>query len=90
MTHNEPRSDFWSLNSEALAEQCSLIAHSDPAAIDDRTRAEAGQLFEEWEEAIHMPEVEFEDKERRAAQLAALRKRTIEILVRVSLRQEEG
>jgi hypothetical protein len=61
-----------------------LIANGDSPAIDAATRAEASQLASEWHNALNMPKATFQDQERRVAQLDALQKRTIEILVRIS------
>ena len=75
--------DFWSLKSTQLARECRVIANGDDLVVDEAVRAEARQLAADWQDAIHMPQDEFADQARRASQLAALRKRTIEILVHV-------
>jgi hypothetical protein len=75
--------DFWSLKAVQLARECRQIAQSGSAEIDDRLRTEAALLSAEFQDALHMPQDEFEDEARRAAQLASLRKRAIEILVKV-------
>jgi hypothetical protein len=41
-------------------------------------------LASDWRIAIDMPRDEFDDQARRAARIAALRKRTIEILVKLT------
>ncbi|MGA2671652.1 MAG: hypothetical protein ABSE99_00380 [Terracidiphilus sp.] len=84
MEHEESGTSVWSLTSSQLAKECRLIAEGNSPAIDKALRDEARRLQTEWKDAIHMPEGEFGDKARRAAQMAALRKRTIEILVKVS------
>jgi hypothetical protein len=76
--------DFWSLTSSQLAAQIGLIANGDSGGIDDGTRAEASLLASEWQAALSLPKAAFEEQEQRAAQLDALQKRTIEILVSVS------
>ncbi|MGB8259400.1 MAG: hypothetical protein WCE75_03575 [Terracidiphilus sp.] len=80
----DPNTDFWSLTPSRLASQCALIAQGSVDGADDADRAEAANLVTEWQEALDMPIQAFEDRERQAAQVGALRKRTIEILVRVS------
>jgi len=82
----DPNPDFWALKPSQLAAECSSLAGADPATVEDDLRAEAAQLATEWKDAIQMPVDEFEAQARRAAQIAALRKRTIEILVRVTAR----
>jgi hypothetical protein len=51
--------------------------------VEERLRTEAKQLAAELEEALRMPQEEPEDKARRAGYLAALKKRAIEIYIRV-------
>ena len=84
MANEDSTVNFWSLNSSQLAAQIGLIANGDSPAVDAATRAEASQLASEWHEVLNMPEATFQDQECRAAQLDALQKRTIEILVRKS------
>jgi hypothetical protein len=76
--------NFWSLTSSQLAAQITLIANGDPAVIDDATRAEASQLATEWQDVLNLPKATFAEQEQRTAQLDALQKRTIEVLVSVS------
>jgi len=87
MANDNSMVDFWSFTSSQLASQIGLIASGDTPGIDDRTRAEASQLASKGHEALNLPKASFEDQERRVAQLDALQKRTIEILVRASLRE---
>lgn len=75
--------DFWSLKAVQLAKECRQIAQNDTAEIDESLRVEAKLLAAEFHDALLMPQDEFEDEARRAAQLASLRKRAIEILVKV-------
>jgi len=84
MEHEDSGTNFWALSSSQLAAQIALIANGDQTAIDDATRVEAGLLVAEWQDALKMPEATFDDEEIRVAQLAGLKKRTIEILVKVS------
>jgi len=60
------------------------IGNGDPATYDEATRAEAGLLAAEWHDALKLPKASMEDQSRRAIQLDALQKRSIEILVRLS------
>jgi hypothetical protein len=84
MANSDSTVNFWSLSSSELASKIGLIASGDSPGINDATRAEASQLASEWHEVLNMPEATFQDQECRAAQLDALQKRTIEILVRKS------
>jgi hypothetical protein len=77
-------SDFWNFTPEQLAKACSSLTKESSAALNDKMRAEAGQLAVEWKEALEMPQHEFGQKERRAARIAGLGKRTIEILVKLN------
>ncbi len=75
--------NFWSLKAVQLAKECRQIAQSDSPQIDENLRAEAKLLAAEFHDALLMPQDEFAEEARRAAQLASLRKRAIEILVKV-------
>jgi hypothetical protein len=75
--------DFWLMKPSELGKECSSIAQAVNSTIDPKLRAEAGQLAAEWREAIAMPTGIAFDESRRAALIAALRRRTIEILIRV-------
>jgi hypothetical protein len=66
-----------------LARECRLIAGGSPGAVEDWLRAEAKLLAAELEEALLMPQDEPEDKARRAGYLAALKKRAIEVFIKV-------
>jgi hypothetical protein len=87
MRHDDTRDDIWSLSSSQLATRCSSIAESDSPAADEALRAEAERLHAEWQDALHLPHEDFDEQARRSALLLALRKRTIEILVRIGQRQ---
>jgi hypothetical protein len=76
------RTNFWALTSSQLAAQIALIANGDLTAIDATTRAEAGLLVAEWQDALKMPKATLDDEESRVAQLAGLKKRTIEVLIK--------
>jgi hypothetical protein len=72
------------MKSAQLARECRRIANDGGGATDARLRAEAVQLAAEFQEALLLPQDDFQDQARRAAMLASLRKRAIEILVKVS------
>jgi hypothetical protein len=84
MKHEDSGTGFWSLSSSQLAAQIGLIADGDPSAIDDATRAEAGLLVAEWQDALKMPKATLVEEENRIAQLGGLKKRTIEVLIKAS------
>ncbi|MDR3725567.1 MAG: hypothetical protein P4K86_00855 [Terracidiphilus sp.] len=73
----------WSMTAAALARECHQIASGSSVEAADRLRAEAKQLAAELEEALQMPQEDFEDAARRAGHLAALKKRAIEIFIKV-------
>jgi hypothetical protein len=83
MANQDTTLDVWSMTAAELARECYLIASGSPAAVEDRLRAEAKQLAAELEEALRMPQEEPEDAARRAGRLAALKKRAIEIFIKV-------
>jgi hypothetical protein len=83
MANQDTTLDFWSMTAAALARECHQIASGSPGAVDERLQAEAKQLAVELEEALQMPQDDFENRARRAGHLAALKKRAIEILVKV-------
>lgn len=83
MRHDEARDDIWSLNSVQLASRCRSIADGAYSQADKAIEAEAGRLHAEWQEAIRLPKGDFSDEARRSALLLALRKRTIEILLKI-------
>ena len=86
MANEDSTVNFWSLTSSQLAEQIGSIASENSPGIDAATSAEASQLASEWHDALNIPKATFQDQEHRVVQLDALQKRTIEILVRISLR----
>lgn len=75
--------DFWALKPIELARECEMIANGQVVAAGEELRVEARRLASEWDQTAHMPVLEFDDKARRAARIASLRKRTIQILVKV-------
>jgi hypothetical protein len=84
MANEDAPLDLWSMKSAQLARECRRIANDGSEEIDGRLRAEAAQLAAEFQEALLLPQDDFQDQARRAAMLASLRKRAIEILVKVS------
>lgn len=78
--------NYWQLRSSELAEECLTL-------LDDRSLTSAPELHRElnmisrsWSETFEMPTESFEEQARRAARIGALRKRTIELLVRIEKR----
>ncbi|MGH9486453.1 MAG: hypothetical protein ACRD04_02535 [Terriglobales bacterium] len=78
--------DLWSLPSSQLARDCQTIAESAPAEFDPALHAEAVRMSAEWQEALKKPTDQFDDRARKAGQIAALRMRTIEILLKIRSR----
>lgn len=66
-----------------LAASCRMIADNGEALRVRGIRAEAMRLSTVWLETLHSPGRSAEDRARRAALLAGLRKRTIQILVKL-------
>jgi len=66
-----------------LARESHRIASGSRGAVEDWLRAEAKLLAAELEEALLMSQDEPEDKARRAGYLAALKKRAIEVFIKV-------
>ncbi len=81
------QASVWSLTSAQLARQCRLIAENDSGSIDPALQAEAHRLYAAWQDAFRLPGSDSETRERKAAQQAGLRKRTIEILVKIALQR---
>lgn len=77
-----PRS-LWELSEAELAESCRHIAEGSGGGV---LRAEALRLFLVWTEALNDRGRTQDERERRAALLSGLRKRTIQILVRLTMR----
>lgn len=83
MANQDTTLDVWSMTAAELARECHRIANGSPGTVEDRLRAEAKLLAVELEEALQMPQEEPEDKARRAGYLAALKKRAIEVFIKV-------
>lgn len=83
MSPDKQRVNYWGLSSEALAGYCHEIAGSESPGLSPALHAEADLLSRSWREGIDLPHKEFAEDPRRASLLASLRKRTIELLVRI-------
>jgi hypothetical protein len=77
--------DYWSFSDGELARCCLLIAESRSGPRNALLRAEAMRVFLLWREAINARRERGEELEDHVARLWSLRKRTIQILVRLSL-----
>src|SRR5579864_659886 len=77
--------DYWNFSDIELARCCLLIAESRSGPRNAFLRAESLRVFLLWREAIHARRLRGEAREDRVALLWSLRKRTIQILVRLSL-----
>ena len=87
MNYSDHAYDLWTATFPQLAEQCKLVAENHTGTIDEAYQQEAQRLYTAWQEALAMPEhdhtLHFEAGARKAAALGGLRKRTIEILVKL-------
>lgn len=77
--------DFWSLSDRQLERACRMVADGRVPLSPPLLRAEAMRLFLLWRESIVEVPQDRGRREERACLLAALRKRTIQILVRIAL-----
>jgi hypothetical protein len=75
--------DFWSMRPSELRIECRSIAESTDPAIDAKLRTEAAHLAARWQEALEMPRSDAFEESRRASHIAAMRKRTMEFLVKI-------
>ncbi len=82
--HGAP--NFWMLSDQQLATSCVRIAQGWVPGLRPFLRAEALRLFLLWQEALHASRTR-EQVVQRAGERAALRKRTIQVLVRISVPQ---
>ena len=73
----------WDLSEPELAAACRFIAEGRVRHAAGMLRTEAIQLFIVWIETLNMPVRTGDDRETRAALLSGLRKRTIQVLVRL-------
>jgi hypothetical protein len=84
LDHPDPAPDFWKLSATELARSCRLVAESNSGPQNGLVRAEALRLFLLWREAITAHSRKSDNREEEIALLWGLRKRTIQILVRLS------
>jgi hypothetical protein len=77
--------DFWQFSDAELARSCVMVAESRSGPGNSPLRAEAMRLFLLWREAIQNARRTGYRQEQGLAALWSLRKRTIQILVRLSL-----
>ena len=83
MRHEESSEiNYWALSFKKLAEYCREIAEQEPTAANQKLAGEAKIVYAEWQDTLALPDDHFEEGSRRAQQLGALRKRTIEMLVK--------
>jgi hypothetical protein len=75
--------NYWALQFRQLEKACLNLSRSNSPLIDSSRRSEMERLHASWEEALALPEENYEEISRRANVLAGLRKRTIEILVKL-------
>jgi hypothetical protein len=78
-----PNEHLWKLSYKELAGLCQEMGHSSSNVLDPEHREEARRLYGGWVDALAI-DVKHEagGAERQAGMAAALRKRTIELLVR--------
>ena len=76
--------DFWSLKPSQLSAECRVLADTNDARVAAPLREEAARLATEWYQALGMRLDNAFEESRRAALIAALRRRTIEILIKAS------
>ena len=76
--------DFWALSDKELAEVCRLVADGRCSRANSATRGEAMRVSLVWRDNL-VPLRAGDDAEERAAILSAVRKRTIQILVRLTM-----
>jgi hypothetical protein len=76
------KENLWLLSFPQLIKRCQSIAEDLSPEVDPGMRAEAGRLLACWHETFDKPAKDFDAQTHQATQLAGLRQRTIEILVR--------
>ena len=80
-----PVPDYWNFSDGELARSCLLVAESRSGPRNALLRAEAMRVFLLWREAMNAHRGRDGEREDRVALLWSLRKRTIQMLVRLSL-----
>lgn len=83
-----PSDHLWKLSFEELARKCQELGHETSGTADPHLREEAQRIYVSWTDAFSIGKDENDAKERIAAAMASLRKRTIELLVKSE--QEAG
>lgn len=73
--------NVWKLSYAQLARLCEEIAHN-PKTLDPHIRDEAARVHHGWKDASSMNLHEEGARERQASMLLALRKRTIELVLK--------
>jgi hypothetical protein len=78
-----PHEHLWKLSYRELAGLCEQMGHSHSNVLDPEHREEARRLFGSWSDALAI-DIKHDEggAERQAGMASALRKRTIELLVR--------
>lgn len=76
--------DIWSLSPAQLAEQCRLIAESNSTDIDKKLQDEAARLYMCWKNALVLHGDNQQEQAHKALQRAGLKRRTMEILVKIN------
>lgn len=77
--------DFWALPDSSLSDACVQMANENFEGIPGELRAEARRMLRLWNEALEVPDELGQQRARRNSLIAGLRKRTIQMLVSVSM-----
>ncbi len=83
MDHTNSKDNVWLLSSSQLSERIQALADGPTAKIGAVLCAEAGRLCANWRDALKPAEKGIENQSPRALRLAAVRKRSIQILLQV-------
>lgn len=84
MGQQDSDTGIWSLSPVQLAEQCRLIAESNSTDIDKKLQDEAARLYTSWKNALVQHEDNQQEQARKALQRTGLKRRTMEILVKIN------
>lgn len=77
--------DFWTMSELELAKACRVIAELPTSPAIELVQAETVRLYHIWCETLRSPNRRGPERERRNFILVGLRKRTIQILVRMAM-----
>lgn len=77
---------LWSLSSTELAKQCQALAESASTDLEPALKDEVSRLSAGWREVQRISDSDYDERARKASLQAGLRKRTIEILVKIGKR----